>query len=682
MSRAVSTAPPVPRPADPSSRRPTTHPSRLAMSHPSRPMTRPSRIPLAVTLLLLLLVALALPGSPARAELAGQVGGANPPGDHRVLTAGQAMSCASGPRTGGADATWCWGRDGAGVGGRTAASERRTPQSLGPVAAVGPALDVASGLTHTCVVRVAGTVACAGEGQTGALGYGSTADVPTFGTASVDIGATPARAIAVGGGGDRTGFTCALLVDATVRCWGAGRDGRTGHGGVANVGDDEPAAAAPLVDLGPERTATAIAAGTSHACAILDTGDVRCWGSNADHQLGRSGSSVGNDETPGSVPPVDLGAGRTATAITAGDAFTCAILDTGDVRCWGSNADGRLGLGDGRVGTGTAATTIGDDETPGSAPPVALGPGRRATAIDAGSKHTCAVLDTGDVRCWGRGAGGLLGTGSVASVGDDETPASTRTVALGGTRARAVSASGTHTCADLGTDVACWGGRNLRGELGTGVRTTATSTPGRRRVAFGAKAAATTGPQVGRTADAAPVSGVVLVQTRRGGPFVPLAAGATVPVGSTLDTTRGRVRLTTAAGGGRTQSGEFYDGVFRVEQTRTSQLTVLRLVTPLACAPAARPRATPRAKGRKPRRRGLWGDGKGSFRTDGRYGTASVKGTRWYVEDRCDGTVVRVARGSIYVDDRVRRRSFVLRAGQQRFLPKSRARKPTSRVPG
>ena len=141
----------------------------------------------------------------------------------------------------------------------------------------------------------------------------------------------------------------------------------------------------------PRRSLTA----SANNCAILDDGDVRCWGANDTGQLGLGTTvTVGDDETPGSMPPVDLGAGRTATAIAAGGFHTCAILDDGHVRCWGRNDQGQLGRGNTR--------TIGDDEAPsGAGGNVDLGAGRTAVAIAAGDAHSCALLDDGAVRCWG-----------------------------------------------------------------------------------------------------------------------------------------------------------------------------------------------------------------------------------------------------------------------------------------
>lgn len=613
--------------------------------------------------LLVVLAGIAAPGV-ARADLAGQVDASTAPDGPGVVAVGDQSTCATGSRLADAAATWCWGNSSKRLIGRRPASDR--PNLVG---ALGPVRDVSVGTAHACAIRRSGPVVCWGSGLRGALGYGSTQSLFFVNrTAAVATGRPTALALTVGGRRESEAFSCALLDDRSVRCWGDGRFGQTGQGATRTVGDDETPASIPPVDLGPGRTATAVAAGGLHACAILDTGDVRCWGVGSSGQLGGgTTSTVGDDETPASVPPVDLGPGRTAKAITAGREFTCVILDTNQVRCWGTGS--ALGRGD--------ASAVGDDETPGSTPTVDLGPGRTATAIDAGQSHVCAVLDTGDVRCWGAGGTGALGTPGTAVIGDDETPAAAPTVDLGGSPARAVSAGVVHTCADLGTDVACWGAANPYSAriLGTGV-SRRTAAPGLRRVAFAPRQ---TAPSTTPDPIVAPVAGTVLVQTRRGGPFRPLRSGRSIPNGSVVDATRGTVRLTTATGPTGTQSARFFDGRFKLTRNSGTTLAVLTLNAPLSCS--AGRRARPRAARRKKTTRRLWGDGKGSFRIDGDKGTASAKGTRWFVEDRCDGTVVRVTRGRIVVRDKVRRRSFTLRAGQQRFLPARRSARATRRIP-
>jgi hypothetical protein len=214
------------------------------------------------------------------------------------------------------------------------------------------------------------------------------------------------------------------LDDGSVRCWGFGYYGELGYGSTSTVGDIKTPDTAGPVDLGGH-TATAISAGGEHTCAILDGGSVRCWGLGTSGQLGYGNTSdVGDTPTslPGSAGAVDLGPGRTAVAISAGDAHTCAILDNGGVLCWGYGGDGRLGYGN--------TNNVGDTQTPGSVGPVDLGPGRTATAISAGSRHTCAILDNGSVLCWGYGGNGRLGYCNESNVGDAQTPGSAGPVNL------------------------------------------------------------------------------------------------------------------------------------------------------------------------------------------------------------------------------------------------------------
>jgi alpha-tubulin suppressor-like RCC1 family protein len=171
----------------------------------------------------------------------------------------------------------------------------------------------------------------------------------------------------------------------------------------------------PAVDLGTGRTAAAITAGGYHTCALLDNGQVKCWGYNAYGQLGLGNSGDrgdGSGEMGDSLPAVDLGTGRTATAITAGIEHTCAPLDNGQVKCWGLGFFGRLGLGDTDV-RGDGPGEMGD-----SLPAVDLGTGRTAAAISTGNIHTCALLDNGQVKCWGYNAYGQLGLGNSVDRGD------------------------------------------------------------------------------------------------------------------------------------------------------------------------------------------------------------------------------------------------------------------------
>jgi hypothetical protein len=181
---------------------------------------------------------------------------------------------------------------------------------------------------------------------------------------------------------------------------------------------------------------------------------------------------------------------------------------------------------------------------------------------------------------------------------------------------------------------------------------------------YGVASAGATTPVLGRSVAAATVSGHVLIERPGTGTFVPLTGSTLIPVGSTVDATNGRVRLTAAtASGHATRSGEFYDGEFRLAQAR-SGLTRLTLTGGTACARAAA-RAPKPAK--SPRQRSLWGDGHGSFETVGDDAAATDLGTRWLVRDTCTGTLVRVTEGTVRVTDLVTGRSFSLSAPNSYF---------------
>ena len=147
-----------------------------------------------------------------------------------------------------------------------------------------------------------------------------------------------------------------------------------------------------------------------------------------------------------------------------------------------------------------------------------------------------------------------------------------------------------------------------------------------------------------------PVSGDVEVRPASSTRYRDLDARRRYPVGVTVDAQEGAVRLIVARGdGGGVSRAVFSQGKFTVTQAREGDpVATLRLTGPSYADVCDG--ATAAAKRRK-RVRKLWGDGKGSFRTSGRYSAATVRGTRWLTEDRCDGTITRVVRGEVRVDD-------------------------------
>ena len=213
-------------------------------------------------------------------------------------------------------------------------------------------------------------------------------------------------------------YACALLDDKSVKCWGGNWNGQLGLGDTNHRGDafGEMGDNLPAVDLGTGRTATAFSCDYSTACALLDDKSVKCWGSNWNGQLGlgdkysRGGALL---EMGDNLPAVDLGTGRTAMAISMGGGYTCALLDNKSVKCWGNNYSGQLGLGD------TNHRGDGPGEMGDNLPAVDLGTGRTATTISmGGGGYTCALLDNKSVKCWGNNYNGQLGLGDTNHRGD------------------------------------------------------------------------------------------------------------------------------------------------------------------------------------------------------------------------------------------------------------------------
>jgi len=168
-------------------------------------------------------------------------------------------------------------------------------------------------------------------------------------------------------------------------------------------------------------------------------------------------------------------------------------------------------------------------------------------------------------------------------------------------------------------------------------------------------------PVFGREAVVEPVRGTVQV-CLRGQKCRPLRSGEAIPMGSTVDTKKGEVELTSlAARAGKPQTARFRDGIFRLSQS--GQVTVLTLTEPLDCR--RRGRASAAQKKRKPKTRKLWGNGKGKFRVKGQYSAATIRGTKWLVQDTCTTTITRVTQGSVSVRDTVRKKTVIVRKGKR-----------------
>ncbi|MFZ1755147.1 MAG: hypothetical protein WAU10_15460, partial [Caldilineaceae bacterium] len=256
----------------------------------------------------------------------------------------------------------------------------------------------------------------------------------------VDVEGLGSNVTAIAAG---TSHTCALTTSGGVKCWG----------GAGAVGDGTWSGRLTPVDVvGLGSGVTTIAAGGAHSCALTTAGGVKCWGSNFYGELG-DGTTVDGRLTP--VDVVGLSSG--VAAIAAGRDHTCALTTAGGVKCWGAN-------GSGQVGDGTTEVK--------RSPVDVMGLGSGMVTIAAGSAHTCAATNTGGVKCWGLDDQGQVGNGTSGPI-RSILPLDVAGLSSG---VGAITAGRYHTCA-LGTGGSgkCWG-LNSSGQLGDGT-TVDTPTP-------------------------------------------------------------------------------------------------------------------------------------------------------------------------------------------------------------
>ena len=342
---------------------------------------------------------------------------------------------------------------------------------------------IAAGQKHTCAILDTYNVKCWGGNDFGQLGLG---DVEHRGDESDDLSTDDeieeemgdhlstvdlgegriARAIVAS-----YNYTCVLLDDGGIKCWGDNYYGQLGLGDINTRGDDpyEMGDQLPYVDLGQNRLAKAITAGKNHTCAILDNDHLKCWGINNLGQLG-----LGNKRSYGDSPDemgdhllaVNLGEGRTVKSVVAGDGYTCATLDNDQVKCWGIN----------HLLSESNLIYHGDDpyEMGEHLLAIPLGEGRSVKKLAAGPYHACVALDNHILKCWGKNNQGQLGLGHTNYWGDqsDETVVALSAIDLGaGFITRSIAIGEEHTCVTLEHvaqgkgQVKCWGS-NATGQLG------------------------------------------------------------------------------------------------------------------------------------------------------------------------------------------------------------------------
>ena len=352
------------------------------------------------------------------------------------LTAGRAVA---GSLSGGSNHTclakngnvYCWGFNNNFQLGDGTTTSRNTPQM---VSGLDSPISVSAGGTQSCAVLSNGLLLCwgnrGGPNPIGAPSKIQNASGPLTNVRYVDLG------------GESYGKDngCAITTAGALWCWGANDRGQVGDG----TTDDRINAVQIIAS-----NVIAVSVGINHSCAVLQSGVVQCWGAN---NVGQLGDGLAIDSTSFSNSP-QAAALSGAVGISVNGSNSCALINDGTVKCWGSNSNMQLGSGLFSVSSSIPTAVVGLSG---------------AIGISTGGTHACALLSNGTVMCWGNSnyrQGGRLG--SLLAPGLVE----------GITNATAVTAGLFHTCALIGTnDVKCWGdGSN--GILGDGVSTEATGVP-------------------------------------------------------------------------------------------------------------------------------------------------------------------------------------------------------------
>jgi alpha-tubulin suppressor-like RCC1 family protein len=384
-----------------------------------------------------------------------------------AMSAGSAFTCAlfsSG-------AVKCWGANSAGQLGLGDANNRGDgPNEMGdnlPFVSLGTgrtAVTIAAGDSHVCAKLDNSKLKCWGASNYGQLGLLSTFN---RGDNSNEMGdflpfVNLGSGVTIGAIFASGAYTCATVSStaALVKCWGFNQDSQqlmTGDNinrgdGPGNMGD-----ILPTTDLGTGRSIVAIVGKEHGFCATLDNGQLKCWGANDNGRFGTGGDEYRGDdpnEMGDSLAAALVGTGRSVTSASLGYDFACALLDNAKVKCWGASGDGQLGLGS--TSEVSAAGSLGDNLAY-----VNLGTGISATAISSGQRHTCVLLSTSGVKCWGKNDFGQLGQGDTDNRGDggNEMGDSLPEVNLGtGLVVSAIACGEAHVCALFTTgSVKCWG---------------------------------------------------------------------------------------------------------------------------------------------------------------------------------------------------------------------------------
>lgn len=326
---------------------------------------------------------------------------------------------------------YCWGNGASGRLGNGSVEDQ-----LHPVAVAGDHVfeSISAGVSHTCGVTTDGDGYCWGGGNYGRLGNDQRGDDYFESAPVLVLGGHKWVSIKVG-----RLHTCGLTTDGAALCWGSNGNSMLGHG-------DTGARYVPDSVAGGIKFSS-VDAGYYHSCGVAVNGDGYCWGNGNN---GRSGD--GNSEAHNIPTPNLINGGHKYQEIEAGSAYTCGLTDGGEIYCFGLNGSGQHGngttsassepglpvagghkfvsfhntfahtcgitdqgelycwgsAGNGRLGNGTTS--------PSQLEPIKIPMPQTVIQVSTGHSQTCAITADNTLYCWGNGANGRLASGSTDDV--------------------------------------------------------------------------------------------------------------------------------------------------------------------------------------------------------------------------------------------------------------------------
>ena len=318
------------------------------------------------------------------------------------------------------DGAKCWGANNEGQIGDGTTSERDAPTNV--IGLISGVSAIGGGKDYTCAL-VNGGVRCWGQNWYGQLGDGST----TRRLTPVSVSGLSAGVAELSVGHEHV---CARINPSGVKCWGSDGFGEVGNG-------KDAVHTAPTVVVGLTNNTLLIDGGSDRTCALTNANGAKCWGYNW-------AGGVGDGTTQLRANPVDV-SGLTSSVMqtTVGAEHSCALTNSGSVKCWGYNYYGQLGDG-----------TTRDRYTAVNVSGLISG----VVSISAGGYHTCALTTGGGVKCWGNNSSGQLGDGSTTK---HLTPVDIVGLSNGVTK---LTAGHAHVCALINAGIKCWGD-NAYGQL-------------------------------------------------------------------------------------------------------------------------------------------------------------------------------------------------------------------------